>query len=178
MAWRNGHVGDQKESVVALCRNNPINENVRHAIVPPSPSPSWCLSRVGPVVLAWERMRVFKGVQRSSRKPPRGGGGGGWLVGYVLASQTMRDMIWSLSETQHGPRLIMLWFAVQQSRRHLPTAYLATDFHVAEALTAKCPSSLVRERRKLFKLTCVISSETQTVAPRKTMEGKYIYMRV
>lgn len=33
MAWRSGHVGDQKESVVAVCRNNPINENVRHAII-------------------------------------------------------------------------------------------------------------------------------------------------
>lgn len=36
MAWRSGHVGDQEGFVVALCRNNSINENVRHAIVPPS----------------------------------------------------------------------------------------------------------------------------------------------
>lgn len=44
---------------------------------------------------------------------------------------------------------------------------------------AKFLSTSVQERRKLFKLTCVISSEPQTVAPRKTMEGRvYIYMRV
>lgn len=127
MAWRNGHVGDQKESVVALCRNNSIDENVRHAIV----TPFWCLSRFGPMVLIWDRVEVFKGPVAKRE--------GGWVCVDIEDRErsglvTLNDATWTT--TRH------VFFVGLQCGSHDVTYQRPTSprtSHGSQSVAAKAP---------------------------------------
>lgn len=62
MAWRNGHVGDQKESVVALCRNNPIYEKCPPCYCSPVPFSFLVFVTLWPCGLGLRRVELFKGL--------------------------------------------------------------------------------------------------------------------